>query len=312
MYSVPGNKLVVFSSRAFYSRSVTSAWRRLTDRLAGKTEPEPLWIDGVADHIDVPIRDWVYKTLHMYGMATPVAVRLKLPSRILKGRDPNAELANLDDRMNNPMLRLEVIDATLGCVHHALQGADWQDRAIAASHARELEGILREGDSAFTVSEDGSRLERRMDETLHAAYDKAVDAGASMTETAADHLRAAFSEVYGLRPDPSAAYSRAVKAVEAVANPLFLPNSPEPTLGMVRAHLDQGRHKYEMVISDRTGAPAGIDAVVAMISLLWHGQRDRHEGGPTSTPVTQEAAETAVHTAAILVHWISNGSIRKK
>ncbi|MEV5358027.1 hypothetical protein [Streptomyces sp. NPDC052693] len=105
-----------------------------------------------------------------------------------------------------------------------------------------MEGILREGNSAFTVSEDGSRLERRMDETLHATYDKAVNAGASKAGMAADHLRAGFSEAYGIKPDPSAAYSRAIKAVEAVANPIFLPNAPEPTLGKVRAHLDQGRH----------------------------------------------------------------------
>ncbi|MGW3653477.1 hypothetical protein [Streptomyces sp. NPDC000878] len=94
----------------------------MTDRLAGKTEPEPLWDEGVPDHIDVPIRDWLYEVLRAYDMATPVAVRLKLHSRFLKSRDPYAELANLDDRMN-PMLRLEVIDATLGCVQQALQGA---------------------------------------------------------------------------------------------------------------------------------------------------------------------------------------------
>lgn len=290
---------------------MTSTWRRLTDRLAGKTEPKPLWAEGVPDHIDVPIREWLYEVLRSYDMATAVAVRLKLPSTILKSRDPYGELATLNDRMN-PMLRLEVIDATLGCLQQALQGAAWHHREAVASYALQLDGILREGDSAFTVSEDCSGLERRMDETLHATYDKAVEAGASKAQTAADHLRAAFSEAYGISPNPSAAYSRAIKAVEAVANPLFLPNSPEPTLGTVRSHLEQGGHKYEMVIADRTGAPAGIDAVLAMISLLWHGQRDRHEGGPSSAPITQEAAEAAVHTAAILVHWISSGSIRKK
>jgi hypothetical protein len=290
---------------------VTSTWKRLTDRLAGKTEPEPLWVEGVPDHIDVPVREWLYEVLRTYDMATPVAVRLKLPSTILKSRDPYGALATLDDHMN-PMLRLEVIDATLGCLQQALQGADWHHHETVASYARHLDGILREGDSAFTVSENYGGLERRIDETLHATYDKAAEAGASATQMAADHLRAAFSEAYGLRPDPSAAYSRAVKAVEAVANPLFLPNAPEPTLGKVRSHLEQGGHKYEMAIADRTGEPAGIDAVVPMMSLLWHGQRDRHEGGPTSAPVTQEAAETAVHAAAILVHWISSGSIRKK
>lgn len=296
---------------ATYSRPVTTPWKRLTDRLAGKTEPEPLWAEGVPDHIDVPVSEWLYEMLRGYDMAAPVAIRLKLPSRILRSRDPCSELATLDDRMN-PMLRLEVIDATLGCLQQAVRGAAWHQRDAVASYARQLDGILREGDSVFTVSEDCSGLERRMDETLHATYDKAMEAGAAKAQTAPEHLRAAFTEAYGINPDPSAAYSRAIKAVEAVANPLFLPNAPEPTLGKVRSHLEQGGHKYEMVIADKTGAPASIDAVVAMVSLLWHGQRDRHEGGPTSAPLTQEAAETAVHTAAILVHWISNGSIRKK
>ncbi|MFD3739017.1 hypothetical protein [Streptomyces sp. NPDC058629] len=258
----------------------------------------------------MPVRDWLYEMLRGYDMSTPVAVRLKLPSKILQSRDPSAELSVLNDRMN-PMLRLEVIDATLGCLHQATQG-DWHARRAVDSYAQQLEGILREGDSAFTVSEDRSGLEHRIDETLHATYAKAVEAGAEKAKTAGDHLRAAFSDVYGLKPDPSAAYSRAIKAVEAIANPLFLPNAPEPTLGKVRSHLDQGRHKYEMVIADKTGAPADIDAVVAMISLLWHGQRDRHEGGPTTAPMTKEAAEAAVHTAAVLVHWLSTGSIRKK
>lgn len=207
------------------------------------------------------------------------------------------------------MLRLEVLDAALACLHQATQG-DWDGRQVLASSAMRLDGILREGDSAFAVSTDCSGLERRVDETLHALYDKA--AGAAQAPTACDHLREAFGKAYGLKPDPSAAYARAIKAVEAVAIPLFLPNAPEPTLGTVRSHLDQGRHKYEMDIADKTGAPADIGAVVAMISLLWHGQRDRHEGGPTTAPVTQAAAETAVHTAAVLVHWISTGSIRKR
>ncbi|MFE9099767.1 hypothetical protein [Actinomadura geliboluensis] len=290
---------------------MAGAWRRLTDRLAGRTEPEPLWAEGIPDHIDVPIRQWLYEVLSRYDMATPVAVRLKLPSKILKSRDPDAELASLNDE-RNPMLRLEVIDATLGCLKQALRGAEWVHLENFATYARQLDGILREGDSAFAVSEDWSGLELRIDETLHSTYGKAVDVGETRSETAADHLQAAFAEAYGLKPDPSGAYSRAIKAVEAVANPVFLPNDPEPTLGKVRSHLDQGRHKYEMAVADRTGSPAGIDAALAMISLLWHGQRDRHEGGPTSAPVTQQAAEVAVHTAAVLVHWISSGSIRRK
>lgn len=290
---------------------MTNRWRRLTDRLAGKSEPEPL-SEGLPDHLDVPVREWLYEVLDHYGMTTPVVVRLKLPSKILSSRNPTQELANYQDP-KQPMLPLEIVDATLACVQQALVGSrDWPEHQRAASSANYLSGLLREGDSAFTVAESGGALERRVEETLHGLHSKAVKAGATKSESAADHLREAFAAAYGIKPNPSAAYSHAVKAVEAVANPLFLPNDPEPTLGKVRSHLDQGRQRYEMVIADRAGAPAAIDAAVEMINLLWHGQRDRHAGGPTSTPVTQEAAETAVHTAAILVHWIASGSIRKK
>ena len=304
-------KSVVLLLRNSYSRFMAMGWKRLTARLAGNSEPEPPWAEGIPDHIDVPVGDWVYEVLRTYDLATPVAVRLRLPSSVLKDRDPNRVLAGLDDR-RNPMLRVEVIDATLGCVAHAMEGAEWIHRLPFESFARQMDGILREGNSVFTVSKDCSGLELRLDEALHATFDKAVDAARSTAEVAAEHLRDAFSDAYGVRPDPTTAYSHAVKAVEAVANPLFIPKHPEPTLGLVRSHLDQARQKYEMVIADRKGAPAGIDAVVAMMSLLWHGQRDRHEGGPTSAPVTLEAAQAAVHTAAILVNWISNGSIRKK
>ncbi|MEV3928586.1 hypothetical protein [Streptomyces sp. NPDC049944] len=85
---------------------MTSKWIRLRDRLAGKTEPEPLWTEGIPDHINVPIRDWLYDVLRGFGMATPVAVRLRLPSKILQSRDPAAEISILDDRMDPSLTSL--------------------------------------------------------------------------------------------------------------------------------------------------------------------------------------------------------------
>jgi hypothetical protein len=48
-----------------------------------------------------------------------------------------------------------------------------------------------------------------------------------------------------------------------------------------------------------------------MVNLLWFGQRDRHAGGATNGPITQAAAEAAVPAAALLVHWIATGTLRK-
>lgn len=210
------------------------------------------------------------------------------------------------------MIFIEIVDALLAGLADANPYTSGRYGLSPNDLRVELDVILTEGGSAYTVNPDRDGLCRRVDETLRQALTAAVQAADKQTKDASTHLREAFSAAYGISPNPSAAYSHSVKAVEAIANPVFLPKSPEPTLGAVRSTLDQGRAKYEMVVQDRTGDPAGINAVVELLNLLWHGQRDRHAGGPTSRPVTQEAAETAVHTAALLVHWIATGVIRKK
>ena len=64
-------------------------------------------------------------------------------------------------------------------------------------------------------------------------------------------------------------------------------------------------------IGTRTaGHPADVSAVLAMMRLLWEGHRDRHEGGPTTTPITPESAQAAVSIAITLVHLLSTDSIR--
>ncbi|MFJ5851160.1 hypothetical protein [Streptomyces sp. NPDC092903] len=238
-------------------------------------------------------------------------MRLRLPSTVLNNRSPEDALTNYQDK-SNPMIFMEIVDALLAGLAETNPYSSGRLGATASELRRELDYVLTEGGSAYTVNPDQNGLCRRVNETLRQALEAAVQAADKQTQGGGGHLREAFAAAYGISPNPSVAYSQSVKAVEAVANPLFLPKSPEPTLGSVRSTLDQGRNKYEMVVQDRTGAPASINAAVELLNLLWHGQRDRHAGGPTSQPVTQEAAETAVHAAALLVHWISTGAIRKK
>jgi hypothetical protein len=236
-----------------------------------------------------------------------------LPSKVLNSHSPEETLANYEDS-RNPMIFIEIVDALLAGLSEVNPfSAAGRYHGVTVSDLRnELDRILLEGGSAYMINPDKNGLCRRVDVTLRQSLEAAVQAADKQTQGAGAHLREAFAAAYGISPNPSVAYSQSVKAVEAVANPIFLPKSPEPTLGAVRSTLDQGRNKYEMVVQDRTGAPAGIEAVVELLNLLWHGQRDRHAGGPTSRPVTQEAAETAVHAAALLVHWIATGAIRKK
>jgi hypothetical protein len=76
--------------------------------------------------------------------------------------------------------------------------------------------------------------------------------------------------------------------------------------------LDQARAKYGLVTADQDNHPGSVDVIAAVTETLWFGHRDRHEGGPTSAPITPESAEAALSIATTLVHRISTGSIRKK
>lgn len=289
---------------------MTKTWRRLTDRLNGKQEPEVLY-EGLPDHLEVPVRQWSLQVAVNYNLVALVCLRLRLPSEVLNSRVPAEALANYHDQ-KNPMIFIEIVDAMLAALADVNPFSSGTRGVTASDLRRELDHVLTEGGSAYTINPDKDGLCRRVDATLRESLETAMKAADKQKQGASAHLSRAFAAAYGINPNPSAAYSESVKAVEAVANPQFLPKSPEPTLGAVRSTLDQGRNKYEMAVQDRTGNPATIDAAVELLNLLWHGQRDRHAGGPTSRPVTQEAAETAVHTAALLVHWITKGAIRKK
>ncbi|MBR7829250.1 hypothetical protein KDK95_23280 [Actinospica sp. MGRD01-02] len=284
-----------------------TSFRPFSQRQSGLVREEALF-EGVPDHLNIALREWIY-TATTERMARRVCLRLRLPH--LSARD-------LAQGVDEPTI-LDVIDALLWIGLETVPSRERiSPRATrgvihAADLVDELQEILEEGGSAYCVNADRDGLETRVDPTASAAM-HAIRQSLTKTgrEGAADLLRDAWAKVYGMRPDPGEAYSDAVKAVEALACPLFLPHAQQPTLGTVKTHLEQASAKYELVISGRDANPAPVDAAVAMIGLLWHGQRERHAGGPTSAPITQEAAEAAVHLALTLVQWLEAGAIRQK
>lgn len=274
------------------------SWRPLSARAWEESaEPEPLFEDCPL-FLDFALREWA-KGAAYEGLWRRIAMRFRL------GAHPAGWEAAVTS-VNAPNWMLDVVDAVL---HYSTLGEEPLDPYDVA----ELDQILLDSGSAWEVSERADQLQRRVDETVQqghfAAREGAVEAG---YPAASDRLQKAWAAAFGRHPDPGAAYRHAVAAVEAVACPRFLPQDPVPTLGKVRSHLTQSAHLYEMVISDSSGEPAPIDGITAMIGLLWHGQRDRHEGGPTSAPISQEAAEEAVHIASLLVTTFATGAVQRR
>ncbi|MFJ1562650.1 hypothetical protein ACIOG8_00165 [Streptomyces erythrochromogenes] len=286
----------------------TKEWQPLSERELG-TEPAPL-----AEHPDLVLThafaDWlnsvkkpVSKTVNgrrhqVMEPAVPwqrVALRLGLTPKVNIVREADWRETVLG-HVRRTDRALDIVDAALHLEKHV------QGRAAS------LDELLSDAGSAWRVRGDRTGLVRRVSPTAVSAYEMTV----TSAERARERLSRAWSAAYGLHPDPGAAYRHAVAAVEAVAIPLFVPADSQASLGKVRAHLDQGRAKYVLVISDKSGGASGIDSVVEMVSTLWHGQRDRHEGGSSSAPITQAAAEAAVHLAVLLVQWFATGAVQPR
>ncbi|MFD6346625.1 hypothetical protein ACFWF9_18125 [Streptomyces roseolus] len=174
-----------------------------------------------------------------------------------------------------------------------------------------LNRLLVESRSVYEVAPDRRGLQRRMEAGLSEALNTAANAAETSGYLAARRsLDRARDKLMAVHSDPSGAYVDAIRAVEAVACPMFLPRDPLPTLGKVRDHLRNADAKYAYVLTDKSGKPGDTRGVVAMLTDLWEGHSDRHAGGPREVPVTQEAAEAALTIATALVTLLSKRAVR--
>ncbi|MGW0486187.1 hypothetical protein [Nonomuraea sp. NPDC003214] len=234
----------------------------------------------------------------------------------------SVELTNLDDLLQLRLRReipwssggnllfqgedlLEAIDATLFLVPSLLE-----DDEVQASWWREMTSVLgwtlEEGGSAWCVNDDFTGLTRRVDATVAGVTAATIQAA---PPDAAGHLRRAWDAAYGFGPDATKAYSEAVKAVEAVVVPVAIPNDRVGTLGKAITHIEQTAARWTLAV-DQNGQAAPVDALLAMLKLVWHGQSDRH-AGPNTSPVTLESAQTALHAAVTIVQWFTSGAVKK-
>ncbi|MFF3843455.1 hypothetical protein [Streptomyces sp. NPDC001930] len=200
------------------------------------------------------------------------------------------------------MVLLDVVDALLA---FPLELGLETDSTTAFA----LTMLLDNANSAYRVADDGGGLELRVSPGVSEALRQTVtDAAASPSAgSAADHLTAAWTAAYGLRPDPVGAYSESIKAVEAAAHAVIEPNNDKATLGSMLGEIKNARHKFvAAILSPRGDAIAPAEA---MMRALWDGQTSRHGSQTPTAPETLESARAAVHLAATLVQWFVSGAV---
>ncbi len=170
------------------------------------------------------------------------------------------EQAALDDLGNqiaaNGELFLQVIELAL---EHIDLGYSFQEQDAALA---ELDRILTEAGSVWRVDiqqvesgpewhgHKGYRVIRKLQRRTSPEVVNALQAMGQSARTAAPHLTSAWNHAFGRNPNPTQAYSEAIKAVEAAAIPIVSPNDRTATLGKVLGQLRSTPQKWQVVLSE--------------------------------------------------------------
>jgi hypothetical protein len=293
-------------------------WRSLSQREVS-THEDALF-EGVPDHLMPSLIRWITGYLdNRPDLTQRVALRLRVP---LETPDPQQLVEAV--RASDSARVLDVVDMAIHLDQRLrwdldVAGpeilpeaglADWipnyrWSKSSSAEAVEQLDQLLEDAGSAFTVDWLQRCLKRRVDPIVTVAAEQ------TMAAAPGRHLQEAWAAIYGRHPDPAKAYDEAVRAVEAAAIRALLPKGTKETLGTVHKHLKGAGGKWALAIE---GANDGdVAPLTVMIELLWRGHLvARHPGGPNYRPQHQDEAEMAVHLATTLVQWFISGAVRPR
>ena len=270
--------------------------------------------EGVPEHLEQPLRAWVYRALARGGAAL-VAVKLRMTIDYARADGDGARFLAFSPAGEE---LLDVVDAILNA------GGPWPDPNPWGGSSRDLDLrakrqllddlalMLDEGASIYRVNDDNTGLIRRVDATVAVAAAEAKHTASALPTagSAADQLAAAWDAAYRLRPDPSAAYRDAIRAVESAAHAIIEPNNRSATLGTMLGQLRAEQQRYTLAIPGPHGV-GSIGPLIAMLELLWRGQTSRHGAQTATRSENPEEARMAVHLAVTLVQWFTTGAVRR-
>lgn len=197
-------------------------------------------------------------------------------------------------------------DETLVFVDWAVHGAKSRGRSAKLGP---LEELLRRCGSAWKVGvrNGGEGLERR----VPTGVQEAAEAVMATASHAGDILSEAWHAAFGINPDPSKAYDRALKAVEAAMKRPVSPGDESATLTKMR-NIIRTQKNWTLALEREDPVTPNSLVLLGMIQALIAGQPDRHAADGPLPKVSPESAEVAVMLAVPLVQWFSSGAAARR
>jgi hypothetical protein len=206
----------------------------------------------------------------------------------------------------DPELALEMLHLCLTRTPN--QGAGGSRRQASASLA--IAELLQRCQSAWAVGiqEGHYGLQRRVDPTVYAAAEVAMDA----PTTAAAHLRDAWTACYQRNADPDQAMRKTVFALEAALASVVTEGDPQPSLGKISAAMRDAPHKWTVPLDDTRprGSDDGVPAAATLARQLehvWRTHRRHIDRDGKASGNTMAEAESALHVAVHIVHLAQRG-----
>lgn len=270
------------------------------------SEGLPPWLLG-------PVQGWVHGSFNVLvgtqgrrrrsvqgHLLTALQLGLRLEEPLTEGTD-EGRLLDLEARLgsDNGNFGLDVVDWML---HNS--GRFHFQKTSAKHWAAKLDRILSDGGSAWETSttEEAFQLTRR---AVGPVSDVLTHTATEATRAHA-HLGDAWSKLMGRNPDPTGAYREAIRAVEAVAKPVVLPNDSLASLGKMIGTFKTEPQNWSTTLGSIVDVRAQMEAV-------HKGQLDRHGTDDESIPlnVSQEEADAAFSVCLDLVRQFAGGHIRR-
>lgn len=190
---------------------------------------------------------------------------LQLAFRLTTPLETGRPLGDLMDRVAaDEEFALDVIDwmLTEWTLIHAYGGD-------AARWAEKIANILRRGGSAWEVVVSEDQYKFLLTRRAVGPVVEVLENTAPAASRAHAHLVAAWSKLMGRSPDPSGAYRESIRAVEAVAKPVILPNDDLATLGKIIGALKKEPAGWSTTLGN-------VSDIRGQMEVVWKGQLDRH------------------------------------
>lgn len=260
--------------------------------------------EGVPGHMRPSLLEWVSDGIRAFNLDAYLQRRLQID--LGKRRATTVYAVALNDAT----VLLDVVDAILQRLPGFHENGDYQIRGLVETMVVNLDQILTESSSAYSIDASGElwHLTTRVDDTAKQAFTDAV----TQSQHAAGLLKSAWSATFKRDPDPSAAYRDAVFAIESVACEAFIPNDKRPSLGKAINTLTNTVADWTVATLDDK-EQASSATLLAMMKTVWQNhQRHVGEGGKPPEPASQHEAEAVLFLAITIVQWFERGLVKRR